>query len=96
MFNKLTTIEPVFVEEVPDLLEHGKIYISDRFGIAVHLCACGCGQKTAMGMKPHWDSGWGYANNNGVVTFTPSVGNFSGESPYHAHYFITNNNIIWC
>ena len=29
------------------------------------------------------------------VTLRPSIGNFNGETPYHAHYYITDNKIRW-
>ena len=96
---RLQSIVPVFVDEVPEELEHGKVYISRIYEVAVHLCACGCGQKTVMPLnqKPLGDYiGWLLAEENGVVSFTPSVGNFQWESPYHAHYYITGNQIVWC
>ena len=63
-----------------------------KFGIAVHLCACGCKGKTAT---PLSNTGWQLTNTNGKVTLRPSIGNFTGQSPYHAHYYITDNNIQW-
>ena len=30
-----------------------------------------------------------------LVVFAMLVGNFNGENPYHAHYYITNNKIEW-
>ena len=94
---RLDSITPVFVEaEISPDLKHGELYISMKYGIAQHLCACGCCQKTVMGFKPEWDDGWTITEQNGLVSFTPSVGNFSGENPYHAHYYITNNKIVWC
>jgi hypothetical protein len=92
---KTLSVIPVFCEQIPDDIETGMMYISEKFGIAIHLCACGCGQKTVTGLKPHWDDGWSMTNNNGLVTIRPSIGNFNGENPYHAHYFITNNIIQW-
>lgn len=89
---KLSTIEPVFVETVPDVMEEGVLYISKKFRLANHLCACGCGMETVTPLgKDHWQ----LTDNSGLVTLRPSIGNFRWENPYHAHYYITNNNIEW-
>jgi len=88
---------PVFVNEIPLNIEEGKVFISKQFGVAIHLCACGCGGKTVMDLKPHWKDGWTLNENpDGSVSFSPSIGNFIGEKQYHAHYYIVNNKIIWC
>lgn len=92
---KINTIEPIFCEQIPKELEDGKLYISEEHGTAIHLCACGCGIETNTKLIPHWNDGWSLTNNNGLITLRPSIGNFKGEHPYHAHYYITNNKIEW-
>jgi hypothetical protein len=93
---KTESLIPVYVDKIEKPLEEGKCYISKEFGIAIHLCACGCGEETVMDLKPNWKDGWNLIENpDGTISFTPSVGNWSGQNPYHAHYFITNNKIIW-
>lgn len=93
--NRINNIEPVYCETIQNELEEGKLYISYEHGVAIHLCACGCKGKTVTDLKPRWKSGWTIAEANGKVTLRPSIGNFSGENPYHAHYFITENRIDW-
>ena len=92
---KIGEIKPVFIEVIEEELEEGVLYISEKYGIAIHLCACGCKQKTVTDLRPHWKDGWTISNNEGLITLRPSIGNFNGENPYHAHYFITNNKIEW-
>lgn len=92
---KIFEITTEFIETIPDELKEGVLYISDKYGIAIHLCACGCKQKTVTDLKPRWKDGWIMTNNNGFITLRPSIGNFNGESPYHAHYFITDNRVEW-
>lgn len=88
---KITEIEPVFVEFIPEELDHGKLYISERFEIAIHLCACGCGVKS---VTPLGNDGWRLLKNGTIVSLQPSIGNFKGDKPsYHAHYFITRNKV---
>jgi len=93
----ISELKPVYLIHLPPWkeMENGILYISLQFGVANHLCACGCGQQTVMPFGKG-DLGWNMTDNNGEISFTPSIGNFMGEDPYHAHYYITNNKIIWC
>lgn len=89
---KINEITPIYVDEMPELLESGKLYISKMFNVAIHLCACGCGGKTVTPIGP---GEWTLTDSGGKVTLRPSIGNWSGENPYHAHYYITDNKIEW-
>jgi len=85
---------PIYVHYMPKPLEPGKLYISKEFGLAIHLCCCGCGVETVTPLtetreKP--GDGWVLTEKEGKVSLQPSIGNFSGENPYHAHYIITDN-----
>lgn len=91
---KTEELIPVFVETIDSDLEEGKLYISEKYRCAIHLCACGCKQKTVTPLgKGEWTL---QKTENNIVSLTPSIGNFKWENPYHAHYFITNNKIVWC
>ena len=92
MGNRIFEIKQKYTETIPAILENGILYISKKYGIAMHLCACGCGEKTAT---PLGKKGWILTDKNDKLTLRPSIGNFSGEKPYHAHYFITENKIKW-
>jgi hypothetical protein len=95
---KTTEFIPVFVEgELPSYLEEGFLYISESRRACTHLCACGCKgetylpfKRTIAGQERYWD----YTNNNGIITLNPSIGNWAGQNPYHAHYFIRDNKVI--
>jgi len=78
---------------MPDTLESGILYISYKFMLTMHLCACGCGIKTPLPIKGL--ESWTMTENNGRFTIRPSIGNFKGENPHHAHYYITDNKIEW-
>ncbi len=91
--SRIETILPERMDHIPKTLKEGVLYISDKFKIAIHLCACGCGKKT---VTPIGRSGWTLTVTGDEITLRPSIGNFKGESPYHAHYYITNSQIIWC
>ncbi len=90
VFNRLDILIPEYVEHMPTDLQHGYLYISKRFKIAIHLCACGCGGKAVTPLE-----NWKLTDNEGKITLRPSIGNWSGEASYHAHYFINDNEIQW-
>lgn len=92
---RVNEIRPFYCEHIPEELEEGVLYISKEYGIAEHLCACGCGGKTATRINRPDGNCWTFTDNNGKVSLHPSIGNWSGENPYHAHYFITDNKIVW-
>jgi len=81
---KKVEIQPVFVEFIPEALEFGKVYISEEYEIAVHLCLCGCGNQSVTLLKK---GEWTLTVNNSKVTLKPSILNrICG-----AHYILTNN-----
>ncbi|HYX09262.1 MAG TPA: DUF6527 family protein [Bacteroidales bacterium] len=79
-----------FVEYIPKDLEEGVLYISIRFGTAVHKCACGCGNKTVTPLSP---TDWELRYNGESVSLNPSIGNWS--FPCQSHYWIINDEIRW-
>ena len=89
---KTTELTPNYCDYIPDELKEGVLYISTNFKIAIHLCACGCGEQT---VTPLGKDEWTLKDGGGKITLRPSIGNFLGESPYHAHYYVTENKIEW-
>ena len=91
----MTKLIPVFTEIITDNLKPENLYISEKYKVAIHLCACGCGNKTVMPFDSEYNEyGWKLTNNNGLISFNPSVGNF--QYPCKSHYFIVDNEIKWC
>lgn len=78
------------VISTPTPLEQGVLYISERFKTAIHLCACGCGEKVVTPLNP---SGWSVRISGGQATLNPSIGNWSMKCK--SHYFIRNNKVVW-
>lgn len=89
---KIFEIKPAYSDHIPEELKEGILYISEKYEVAIHLCACGCGGKT---VTPLGAGEWNIVKNGDSVTLRPSIGNWAGENPYHAHYFITDNKIEW-
>jgi hypothetical protein len=89
---KVDELKPEYHDYIPDKLKEGVLYISTNFKVAIHLCACGCGGQT---VTPLGKDEWTLTDKGGIITLRPSIGNFLGESPYHAHYYVTENKIEW-
>lgn len=78
------------VEYVPRNLSPGILYVSEEYAVAVHLCACGCGNKVTTPLGP---AEWTLSQRNGLPTLRPSVGNW--QLPCRSHYLITEGQIQW-
>lgn len=88
---KISSLQPVFVQYMPEIKEDGFLYISKEFELAIHLCACGCKDEV---VTPLGSSGWTYEENGELVTLSPSIGNWRFQC--RSHYFVRSNQIIWC
>lgn len=90
-----TVLRPIFVDTMPEVLEQGVLYISEKYETAIHLCACGwCGDKTVTPFN-NSQTGWQYMRDaDDRVTLRPSIGN--QQFPCRSHYWITENRIEWC
>lgn len=80
------------VETVPETLQEGVIYVSQRFGTAIHLCACGCGGETVTPFIGA--TAWDLSDGPNGVTLRPSIGN--QNFPCRSHYWITDGAVEWC
>lgn len=88
---KITRFTPRYMDSFPRPLEEGVLYISQRFGMAAHSCACGCGHEVMTPLKP---TQWRLTvNPAGGVTLHPSIGNWG--FPCRSHYWIRNNKVVW-
>jgi hypothetical protein len=87
---KVSRLQPEFVEFIPEVLEDGKLYISEEYATAVHKCCCGCGLKVVTPLKR---TEWKLTRDGQFVTLNPSIGNWS--FPCQSHYWIRRNAIKW-
>ena len=83
-------LKPNFVDNIPQDLNGGEIYISILYKVAIHNCCCGCGNKVAT---PFHGNGWKLTHNNDTISLHPSIGSFSLDC--QSHYWIRNNKVIW-
>ena len=78
------------VKFLPKVLLPGVLYVSMEYGVAGHLCACGCGSKVVTPLGP---TEWTLTERASKPTLRPSIGNW--QQPCRSHYFITDGQIHW-
>jgi len=79
-----------FVEFVPDTLSPDEIYVSFRFSLVTHLCACGCNQEIVTPLSP---KDWQLIYNGNTISLYPSIGNW--KLSCRSHYWIQEDSIVW-
>lgn len=87
---RVTALKPQYVELMPKVIDHGVLYISQKYATAVHKCCCGCGEKVVTPLRP---MEWSLSINNDAVTLRPSIGNWSFTC--RSHYWIRGNRVVW-
>lgn len=87
---KQTAITPKYVDNIPEKLSEGMLYICERYNIAAHKCCCGCGEEVITPLTP---ADWLIKNENGLITLFPSIGNWSFACK--SHYWIKQNKVVW-
>lgn len=90
MTDRMDALALVACDRFPDELEPGKFYLSVDFRSSAHLCACGCGSRVVLPIKP---AGWKLTQTATSFSITPSVGN--REFACRSHYLIEGGRIVW-
>jgi hypothetical protein len=78
------------VHYMPKILEPGILYVSEEFGTAAHLCACGCGSKIRTPLRP---TEWSLVESEFGPSLSPSIGNWQQECK--SHYWIFEGEVRW-
>lgn len=79
-----------FVENVPEQLSEGVLYIAANYSVCVHLCFCGCGNEVSTPLDP---TDWKLYFDGEAISLSPSIGSWS--LPCRSHYFIRQNKVQW-
>jgi hypothetical protein len=87
MIDKVKLLEVKFL---PQELDSGILYFSKKYGIAGHLCPCGCGNKV---ITPIGRTEWHLKVKNDKPTLYPSLGNW--QLSCRSHYWIIDGEIEW-
>lgn len=90
--------------DAADQLEDGVLYVVDgeqqeRNQVIEYNCPCGCGNTVMIpyyrqGQQKEGTPSWAYREETGKVTLSPSI--YSTGWPCRSHYFIRDNQIVWC
>jgi hypothetical protein len=87
---RIDRVTPELVELAPPVLQAGRLYISEKYRAAVHLCCCGCGEKVITPLSP---AEWQVELREGRASLRPSIGNWSMAC--RSHYWIRDNKVVW-
>lgn len=91
---KTLEFKPAFMDSLPtnNKMEPGVLYISEKYGCTKHFCACGCGVLTIcpIGGPDRWTL---TKHSDSVISLYASIYN---RQMCGAHYFITENKVVWC
>ncbi len=82
-------VEHRFVDDIPERLDGGVLYVSIRYATAVHLCCCGCGREIVTPFSP---AQWQVTFDGETISLHPSIG--SWNLPCRSHYVIRNGRVI--
>jgi hypothetical protein len=86
----IRTLSHRFVENAPDALEDGVLYVSITHATVIHKCCCGCGEEVVTPLSP---SDWQLTFDGKAISLYPSIGNWSYEC--RSHYWIKRNKASW-
>jgi hypothetical protein len=86
----VNTIRLERVQYMPKELSPGILYVSEKYAVAGHLCACGCGNKVIVPLGP---TEWSFSEQRGLPSLWPSIGNW--QLPCRSHYVIAQGRINW-
>lgn len=77
------------VKYMPQKKEPDTLYISNEYETSYHVCPCGCKSDIYI---PFNKGEWVLTEKQGKYSFTPSMLNRGCK----AHYYITDNKVVWC
>lgn len=87
---KINNYDVHFVDYMPDTINQGILYVSMRYAVVIHLCACGCGEKVVTPLSPN---DWKLSFDGESISLYPSIGNW--DFPCKSHYFIRNSRSVF-
>lgn len=95
-FNRMKTLRQETIELIklkgeefmPEMLKPNTLYYSKEYGVACHLCLCGCGVKCCIPINDEKRKGeWDLIEDANGVTIKPSLQQLF---ECRSHYIITN------
>jgi len=87
---RVDRLETVFVDEIPEVLQDGILYVSYECRVALHNCACGCGEEVST---PLVRTEYALTMHDNEASVWPSIGNH--DFACASHYVIKRGRIVW-
>ena len=87
---RVDRLKTVFVDEIPEVLENGILYVSEECCVALHNCACGCGEEVST---PLVRTEYRLTMEGDSASIWPSIGNH--DFACASHYVIKQGKILW-
>jgi Family of unknown function (DUF6527) len=85
-----TRLSLVMVDDMPNEISSGILYVSEEYEIACHRCVCGCDNLVYTPLGP---TEWRFYNEGGKASLKPSIGNWA--LPCRSHYWISAGRVLW-
>lgn len=82
-------LEHRFVENIPERLEPGVLYVSMNYATSAHSCCCGCGEEV---IAPFTPTDWKMTFDGETVSLRPSIGSWTLKC--RSHYVIDRSKVI--
>lgn len=87
---RVDRLKTIFVDEIPEVLEDGILYVSEECCVALHNCACGCGEEVST---PLVRTEYRLTMEGDSASIWPSIGNH--DFACASHYVIKQGKILW-
>lgn len=78
-----------FVQDIPEHLAEGVLYVSLIHATAVHLCCCGCCEEVVTPLTP---TDWKLTFDGESISLWPSIGSWTLQC--RSHYVIERGKVI--
>jgi hypothetical protein len=88
--SRVERLRTVFTAEIPERLEDGILYVSRECCVALHNCACGCGEEVSTPLVP---TEYRLTTHGDDASLWPSIGNH--DFACASHYIIDRGVIVW-
>lgn len=88
--SRVDRLRTVFVADIPETLEDGILYVSLECHVALHNCACGCGEEVST---PLVRTEYTLTMTGNDASIWPSIGNH--DFACQSHYIIDRGRIEW-
>jgi hypothetical protein len=86
---KTVTLTHEFVQEIPEHLTEGALYVSLTHATVVHLCCCGCREEVVTPLTP---TDWKITFDGESISLWPSIGSWTLQC--RSHYVIERGRVV--